>query len=100
MEKATYEYILHVYRKQPESIHNLPQNRWRAHVTHAPQVPRIGELIESSNGWDTRIYRVFDIVHSCGSGLSELVLNGMKDIKESQVPIGEKGLIHVHAYSE
>jgi len=100
MQNQQYEYILNVWTEKPEDISNVPDGYWRAHITEAPRIPEIGEAIESSSFDAFTRYRVFDVRHSIGGGLSELVIEGRSELKESKTPEGTEGLVRVLAYVE
>ncbi len=95
------EYILHVWEEKPTDLTNLSTKYWRAHVTDASGIPRIGESIFSDSGFDEcNLFRVFEVRYKIGSVLSELVTSGRSELKETKTPEGEKGLPTVLAYAE
>lgn len=101
MTDQRYEYELHVWRKKPENFSALPLEYWRAHVTGAYKIPSIGEAIESAGFLDDyNLFRVFEVKHRIGGGLSALVTDGRSKLKEVSTPTEMKGLVLVLAYSE
>jgi hypothetical protein len=97
-----FEYILHVWEKEPEDKSKLPSNYWRAHIKNAPYVPVIGQALESSSGApdDYNRFRVFEVRDKIGGSLGELVTEGMSKLKSMQTPEGKNGLTLVLAYRE
>jgi len=102
MTNRELEYMLEVWEKKPnEPLQFLSNRHWRAHVTNAYAIPRIGELIFSEDGLELDAkYRVFDVRHDISPRLSSLIVQGREEVKKVVVPEGERGLVHVLAYLE
>ncbi len=101
MVEGNIEYILRVWKQKPENLEHLSNEFWQAHVKEAYSIPEIGQAIESCSGLDDYSrYRVFDVRHTIGGALAELVTEGRSELKETRTPKGNNGLVHVLAYRE
>ena len=107
----TFEYLLEVWDRKPENLNHivetgeycdLPYGSWKAHITGAHQIPRIGERIVSGSGHDDYSrFKVFAVVHDIGSVLSSLTLEGRSQVSEVDLSKSlAKGLVKVLGYEE
>jgi len=74
------DYILHVWREKPDGLYNT--DYWKAHITNAHALPRVGELLEAASAFDSyKLYRVFEVVHPIPC-LADLIKQGREELKE------------------
>ena len=86
MLEGNVEYMLKVWKSEPEDTENLSHAYWSARIEGAQAIPRIGQTLESSNHLDKfSRYKVFDVIHDVGGNLAHLTMQGQPDVRKIQI---------------